>query len=113
MIIVGKQIVAELYGVKKELILEKNKVKEIIDFVIENSKLNKVGEIYKQFEPYGVTAVVLLAESHLALHIWPEYNLVNLDIFACGDFKKAEKAFDLFLEKLKPYNFKKQIIDRG
>ena len=110
---IGEQIIGELYGIKRELILNENKIKEIVNYVIKNSGLTKVGEIYKRFEPYGVTAIVLLASSHLALHTWPEYNLVNLDIFSCEDFEKAKKAFDLFLDKFKPNHFKKQVISRG
>jgi S-adenosylmethionine decarboxylase len=110
---VGKHIIAELYGVKEELIIRKEKVKEIVEYVVNNAELTKVGEIYKQFNPHGVTAIILLAESHLAVHTWPEHNLVNLDIFTCGKSEKAEKAFELFVKKLKPKKHRKYILNRG
>jgi len=114
---VGKHIIAELYGVKRELIMLKERVKSIMDYVVENAKLTKVGEVYKQFyregKPHGVTGIILVAESHLSIHTWPEYGLINLDIFTCGDSKKADKAFELFMEKLKPKKHRKYILDRG
>ncbi|MCS7121023.1 MAG: adenosylmethionine decarboxylase [Archaeoglobaceae archaeon] len=112
-VIVGIHIIAELYGVDPELIAKEEKVKEIVEEVVDAAELNRVGSIYKQFSPYGVTGVVLISESHVSLHTWPEYELVNLDIFTCGDPKKAEKAFKLFLEKFKPKSYRHYILDRG
>jgi len=111
--IVGKHIIAELYGVNPELIAREEKVREILEEVVDKASLNKVGSIYKQFNPHGVTGVVLISESHVSIHTWPEYELVNLDIFTCGDEFKAEKAFKLFLEKFKPKSYRHIILDRG
>ena len=43
-----------------------------------------LGSRFHQFEPEGVTGIVLLAESHASLHTWPEAGLVTLDVFTCG-----------------------------
>lgn len=120
MTIVGKHIIAELYGVEKELILLEEKVKSIVDYVVEKAELNEIGKICKQFykkdysgSPHGVTYIVLISESHIALHTWPEYELINLDIFTCGDLKKADIAYKLFLKKFKPKSYREFILDRG
>jgi len=111
--IVGRHIIAELYGVRKELISNEKTVREIVEEVVREAGLNKVGSVYKQFNPHGVTGIVLIAESHISIHTWPEYELVNLDVFTCGDASKAEKAFQLFLEKFKPKSYRHYILDRG
>lgn len=111
--IVGRHIIAELYGVKEELIAREETVRAIVEEVVEQAGLTKVGSIYKQFNPHGVTGVVLIAESHVSIHTWPEYELVNLDIFTCGDTSKVEKAFKLFLERLKPKSYRHYVLDRG
>lgn len=111
--IIGKHIIAELYGVSEELISKVDKVKEIVESVVEEAELTKISSHYKQFEPYGVTGVVLIAESHISLHTWPEYKMVNLDIFTCGDTRKTDKAFELFLEKFKPESYRHYVLDRG
>ncbi len=111
--IVGRHIIAELYGVSSDLIAKEENVRRIIEEVVKEAGLNKVGSVYKQFNPHGVTGVVLISESHVSVHTWPEYELVNLDIFTCGDVEKAEKAFKLFIEKFKPKWYRHVILDRG
>jgi len=112
-LIVGRHIIAELYGVSSDLIAKEENVRRIIEEVVKEAGLNKVGSVYKQFNPHGVTGVVLISESHVSVHTWPEYELVNLDIFTCGDVEKAEKAFKLFIEKFKPKWYRHVILDRG
>jgi len=111
--IVGRHIIAELYGVSKDLISKEEKVRQIMEEVVKEAELTKVGSVYKQFNPHGVTGVILIAESHISIHTWPEYELVNLDVFTCGDAKKAEKAFELFLQKFKPKWYRHYVLDRG
>ncbi|MCQ4153049.1 MAG: S-adenosylmethionine decarboxylase [Archaeoglobales archaeon] len=111
--IVGRHIIAELYGVNPELISREETVRRIVEEVVGEAGLNKVGSVYKQFNPHGVTGIVLISESHVSIHTWPEYELVNLDIFTCGDPVKAEKAFKLFIEKFKPKSYRHYMLDRG
>lgn len=40
---------------------------------------------FHKFSPYGVSGMVVIAESHVAIHSWPEYNYAAVDIFTCGD----------------------------
>ena len=46
--------------------------------------LTSVGDRFHQFEPQGVTGAVILAESHLAIHTWPEMGSVTLDVYVCN-----------------------------
>lgn len=46
--------------------------------------LEVVGDVFHQFEPQGVTGTVLLAESHLAIHTWPEADFVTIDVYVCN-----------------------------
>ena len=47
-----------------------------------------------QFEPQGVTAVTLLAESHISIHTWPEKGMAVCDVFTCGDHTTPEKGVE-------------------
>ncbi len=111
--VLGRHIIAELYGVSKDLISKEEQVRQIMEKVIEEAKVEVVGSLYKQFNPHGVTGIILISESHISIHTWPEYELVNLDIFTCGDPQQAHKAFDAFIKYLKPKNYKHYILDRG
>ena len=110
---IGRHIIAELYGVEERLIAKQEEVERLVWEVVRESELHAVSSAFKQFEPHGVAGVVLLSESHISVHTWPEYKLVNLDVFTCGDPSKAEKAFELFLRKFKPRSHRIVSLDRG
>jgi len=79
--------------------------------------LTVVGDSFHQFEPQGVTGTVLLAESHLAIHTWPEYGFVTVDVYVCNlstdNTDKAERLFRSLEAVLKPKRTKYQAIHRG
>jgi S-adenosylmethionine decarboxylase len=110
---IGRHIIAEFYGVSERLISRKEKVRKIIDEIVKEANLTKIGSVYKQFKPHGVTGIVLIAESHISVHTWPEYKMINIDIFTCGNPENADKAFKLFIKKFKPEKYRHHIIDRG
>lgn len=53
-----------------------------------------VNSCFHQFSPYGVSGVVVIAESHLAIHTWPEYGYCAVDLFTCGDSIDGWIAFE-------------------
>ena len=66
----------------------------------------------KKFDPQGVTAVVLLSESHLSIHTWPEYGYAAIDAFTCGDRTDPEKACDFLRKTFKATHGSIQILKR-
>ncbi len=81
------------------------------------SGMTVVGESFHQFAPVGVTGTVLLAESHLAIHTWPEHGFVTVDVFVCNyttdNTAKAERLFQSLEEALRPTDARFQAIHRG
>ena len=77
---VGIHLIADFYGIKEDLISKVEKMKEIFEGAVEYSKLSKISSDYYQFKPEGASEIVLISESHLSFHTWPEYKLVALDI---------------------------------
>jgi S-adenosylmethionine decarboxylase proenzyme len=79
--------------------------------------LTVVGERFFQFEPQGVTGTVLLAESHIAIHTWPEAGFVTVDVYVCNlttdNTDKAEQVFRALQAALKPRRTRFQSIHRG
>jgi len=49
------------------------------------SRATLISHNFHKFSPYGVSGVVVIAESHIAIHTWPEYLYAAVDIFTCGD----------------------------
>ena len=79
--------------------------------------LTVVGERFFQFEPQGVTGTVLLAESHVAIHTWPEAGFVTVDVYVCNyttdNTDKAERLFKALERVLKPARKRFHSIHRG
>jgi S-adenosylmethionine decarboxylase len=59
-----------------------------------------IDKSFHQFAPQGVSGVVLIAESHLSLHTWPEHAYAAVDIFTCGTTVKVEVAADALIRDL-------------
>jgi S-adenosylmethionine decarboxylase proenzyme len=84
---------------------------------VEASGLTIVGDRFFQFEPHGVTGTILLAESHLAIHTWPEVGFVTVDVYVCNyttdNTAKADRVFRALEAALKPARKRFQAIRRG
>jgi S-adenosylmethionine decarboxylase proenzyme len=83
----------------------------------QDAGLTVVGDSFHQFEPQGVTGTVLLAESHIAIHTWPEAGFVTVDVYVCNlqtdNTTKAEHVFRTLEAALKPRRTRFQAIHRG
>jgi S-adenosylmethionine decarboxylase len=84
---------------------------------VESAGLTIVGERFHQFEPQGVTGAVILAESHLAIHTWPELGAVTIDVYVCNfttdNTDKAERVFAALKARFGPTRTSFQAIHRG
>lgn len=69
-------------------------------------------ELHK-FSPQGISGVAIIAESHISIHTWPEYNYAAIDIFTCGRKVKPYQAVTALKESFKPKRFKIKEIKRG
>ncbi len=108
----GIHVVAEFLGIDPEKLSRVEYVKQILERVIANSKLNVVANVFHQFAPYGVSGVFLLRESHLSIHTWPEYEYAAIDIFTCGAEEDALEALNLLIKEFQPKIVKKETIRR-
>jgi S-adenosylmethionine decarboxylase len=59
-----------------------------------------VDVVFHEFNPFGISGVVVIAESHLAIHTWPEYRYAAVDVFSCGDTLQPEVAATYLVEQL-------------
>jgi S-adenosylmethionine decarboxylase len=81
------------------------------------AKLTPVGDCFHEFEPQGVTGTVLLAESHVAIHTWPEHRFVTIDVYVCNllhdNTQKAEQLFRALEAAFKPRRTRFHSLVRG
>ncbi|KYH42693.1 MAG: S-adenosylmethionine decarboxylase, partial [Candidatus Bathyarchaeota archaeon B63] len=68
--------------------------------------------ITQRFSPTGVSVILILAETHISIHTWPEYGYAALDIFICGEGKDPESAWAVIRDSLRPQSFRIRRIER-
>jgi len=81
----GRHITIEYYDCASDILLDKNGVESILLRAARESGAKIVSSSFHQFEPQGVSGVVIIAESHFTVHAWPEHNYAAVDIFTCAD----------------------------
>lgn len=72
-----------------------------------------VNTVFHEFSPYGVSGVVVIAESHLAIHTWPEHRYAAVDIFTCGDVLEPKVAADFLAQLLGATQVSTVQLERG
>jgi S-adenosylmethionine decarboxylase proenzyme len=81
----GRQILVEFYDCKESTINDVEYIESSLIKATEASNATIISHNFHKFSPYGVSGVVVIAESHVTIHTWPEYNYAAVDIFTCGD----------------------------
>jgi len=81
----GRQITIEYYDCAPDVLLDKEGVESILLKAAGESGATIISSSFHQFEPQGVSGVVIIAESHFTVHAWPEHNYAAVDIFTCAD----------------------------
>ena len=71
-----------------------------------------VAEVMHPYSPHGVTGVVVIEESHVSLHTWPEVGYAAVDFYTCGDVR-AERAVELLGKALGAASVEVMVIERG
>lgn len=81
----GRQILVELYDCNADKINDVQFVESALLEATRRSKATVISHNVHKFSPHGVSGVVVIAESHVSIHSWPEYNYAAVDIFTCGE----------------------------
>ena len=97
----GKHVLIELFGCNHELLNDIEYLRKALSDVATQIGATVIKDSFYQFTPQGVSGVVIIAESHLSIHTWPEHNFAAIDVFTCGDVIKPKDAVKPLAEKLK------------
>ncbi len=110
---VGKHCILELYNCPTSLLNDVGFIREALQTAAKTAKSTLLKEISYQFEPYGVTALALLAESHISIHTWPEIGYIAVDVFTCGEHAKPEKACEYLIKAFQASKHVLMTLPRG
>lgn len=81
----GRQILVEYYDCEESKINDVSYIENSLLDATKASKATIISHNFHKFSPYGVSGIVVIAESHVAIHTWPEYKYAAVDIFTCGE----------------------------
>lgn len=97
----GRHLIAEFYECDPRAIDDVEYVEEKMKNAALIAGATIVGSSFHRFLPYGVSGVVVISESHLTIHTWPEYGYAAIDLFTCGDDTDPWKAFEYLKQVFK------------
>ena len=103
----------ELYKCDYEKLNDESFLRCTLNRAAKLAKATVLNLISNKFEPQGVTAIALLAESHISIHTWPESNYSAVDIFTCGQKMLPELASQYLIEALKAEEHSLRVIERN
>jgi len=96
----GRHLLMELKDCNGEVLDDVDALKDALLTAADEAGATVLDESFHRFSPHGISGVVIIAESHLFIHTWPEYSYAAADIFTCGDSVQPEKAAEIIIHKL-------------
>ena len=109
----SKHLLLELYRCDCEKLNDESFLRCILNRAAKLANAKVLNLISNKFEPQGVTAIALLAESHISIHTWPESNYSAVDIFTCGQNMMPELASQYLIESLMAKEHFLRVIERN
>ncbi len=115
----GLHLIGDLSGCRCDMqrLLDGEDFKKQCTDMVRASGLTIMDVTFQQFDDSGFTGTVVLAESHLAIHTWPENNGLTLDVYVCNysadNSTKAHQLFDAIIDYFKPKEVARHAIERG
>jgi len=109
----GRHVLAEVYGCEFSILNDLDRIREILVSAALTAGAEVRETAFHRFSPQGVSGVVVISESHLAIHTWPELGYAALDVFTCGERVDPWVALDAIVKDFGSTNMTAQEMKRG
>ncbi len=109
----GTHCILEMYDCPGELLNDRDHVVKSICKASRHGLATLLKHVSYKFHPQGVTALCLLAESHISIHTWPEKGYAAVDIFTCGNTANPRLACDYMIDAFQSGRQNLRVIPRG
>ncbi|HDL04228.1 MAG TPA: S-adenosylmethionine decarboxylase proenzyme [candidate division Zixibacteria bacterium] len=111
--ILGRHLVAELTDCNIEFLNDLPFLEQVMKEAARISGATVVKTAFHRYNPQGLSGIVVIAESHLSIHTWPEYGYAAVDCFTCGSSVDPWKAIDYLKEVLQSKTVSARELNRG
>ncbi len=109
----GRHILAEFYGCPMETLSDLEQIKQSMVAAALEAGAEVKETVFHQFSPQGVSGVVVISESHLAIHTWPEFGYAAVDVFTCGQTVDPWVSCNYLKQTFSAQNMSAREIKRG
>ncbi|MCI5065040.1 adenosylmethionine decarboxylase [bacterium] len=109
----GRHTLVEYIEADREILSAASLLEPILLEAVRVCGATYIAHQVNQFEPYGASGVVLIAESHLSFHSWPEHGYMAMDLFTCSLEMDPTAAIQYVAERIRAARFTSQVITRG
>ncbi len=109
----GISYLLELYDCPPEILDDQVHIEAAIREAVDHANATLLELVTRRFAPQGVTALALLAESHISIHTWPELGYAAADIFTCGNKAMPQRAAEYLAHALGSRRHKVRQVRRG
>ena len=110
---IGMHVVLDLYECDPQILDDIEKIEEILTEAAEVANATVIDKRFHKFSPQGVSGVVVVSESHIAIHTWPEHGYAAVDVYTCGNHTMPLKASEYIIRELKCKRPTLVKLDRG
>ena len=97
---IGYHYIVEAAGCDSEILGSPDRMREILTDAARAGDMGVRSSFFYRFSPSGVSGVVIVSESHISVHTWPENRYAALDVFVCGEETRPEKAIHCILKEI-------------
>ncbi|MBU3925893.1 adenosylmethionine decarboxylase [Patescibacteria group bacterium] len=101
---VGNEITCIMYGIKDAILNDVKKLEKDLVEAANHENFQILNAVSYVFQPQGFTAMLLLGESHIAIHTYPEYNCLVFNLYSCRGPEDGRKTLDFFIKSVLPEN---------
>jgi S-adenosylmethionine decarboxylase len=108
----GRHLLVEYTGCDVNVLDDLKRIESLMLEAARAAQTNIVASVFQPFEPIGVTGVVVVEESHLSIHTWPESGYAAVDFFTCGD-SLPERAHEVLCAGLRAQYAEVMHVERG
>ena len=109
----GRHILVEFFGCNPDILNDVITIETSMVNAAREATATVINSTFHHFSPYGVSGVVVIQESHLAIHTWPEFQYAAVDVFTCGDSVNPWDCYDYLLKAFEAKNGSAMELKRG
>ena len=108
----GSHVLLELNECDPDLLRDAVVLEQVLKQAAIDGGATVVSSHFHMFAPQGVSGVIIIAESHVTIHTWPERGYAAVDVFTCGHEEVSARVAELIVDRLNPVSYNQRVLIR-